>query len=86
MNAKELKPIFDYFDGFRAEMNQRFDDVDERFDKVDKKLAVIENSLHGLAKEVRDFRDEHIVLYHKIETLQTWAKQVSKKLGIPLPL
>jgi hypothetical protein len=40
----------------------------------------------SLAKIVKDFRDEHIILHRRLETLEAWAKQVAKQTGIPLPV
>jgi len=37
-----------------------------------------------MAKLVKDFRDEHVVLYHKVQALEDWAKKVAEKLGISL--
>lgn len=47
-------------------------------------VRTLQTSIDGLAKLVKDFRDEHIVLYKRIETLENWAKKVAEKLGISL--
>ena len=78
MDIKELQPVFEY-------MDKKFAEVDERFDKLEKKVDTLQSAVDALTKEVRDFRDEHIVLYRKVEVLEQWAKQVSAKVGIPLP-
>lgn len=78
MDSKELKPLFDY-------MDEKFAQIDERFDRVEKKVDALQQAVDALRKEVKDFSDEHIVLYRKIEVLEEWAKKVSEKVGIPLP-
>lgn len=45
----------------------------------------LQASVDNLAKMVKDFRDEHIVVHRRLETLEAWAKKVSEKVGIPLP-
>lgn len=73
-----MKPLFDYLDDFKAEVNQRFD-------ILEKKVDVLQATADALAKEVKDMRDEHIILYRRLELLESWAKKVSQKLDIPLP-
>ncbi len=45
----------------------------------------LQTSIDGLAKLVKDFRDEHVIIHKRLEVLEQWAKDVSKKLGISLP-
>ena len=45
----------------------------------------LQTAVDGLAKLVKDFREEHIVIHHRLEILEDWAKKVSAKTGIPLP-
>ncbi len=78
MDPKDLKPLFDYLD-------KKFAGQDRRFDHIDENLELLRTAVDNLAKMVKDFRDEHIVLHRRLETLEKWAKQVSAKVGIPLP-
>ena len=71
-------------EGFRL-VKERFDDIDERFDKLEENQRVMQTSIDNLAKMVKDFRDEHIIIHKRLEVLEEWAKQASKKLGISLP-
>ncbi len=78
MDTKELKPLFDYLD-------DKFSAIDERFNVVEKKLDILQTTVDALAKDVKDMRDEHLVLYRRIELLESWVKKASEKLGIPIP-
>ena len=57
----------------------------EHISRVEEKVDSLITSVDGLAKLVKDFRDEHIVLHRRIEMLETWARKVSAQVGIPLP-
>ncbi len=78
MGVKDLKPVFDYLDDFKAE-------VSGRFDSLENQVHQLQTSVDGLAKWFENYRDEHIVLYRKAEILEEWAKKVAAKTGIPLP-
>ncbi len=58
------------------------EDLEDLATKED--IRTLQTSIDGLAKLVKDFRDEHVVLYKRIETLENWAKKVAEKLGISL--
>ncbi len=78
MSDINLKPVFDYLDEMKAEMQSEFKNVKED-------IRVLQVSVDNLTKMVKDFRDEHIVLHRRLEVLEKWAKEVSDKVGIPLP-
>jgi regulator of replication initiation timing len=78
MLETDFKPLFEYFDGMKSE-------ITDRLDNMEKKVDVLQTSVDNLTKMVKDFRDEHIILHRRLETLEKWAKQVSEKLGISLP-
>jgi len=59
--------------------------VKENVAKLEVKVDTLITAVDGLVKLVKDFRDEHIVLHRRIETLEKWAKKVSEQVGIPLP-
>ena len=76
--VKDLKPFFDHFD-------ERFDELKVEIGSLRNDVRTLQTSVDGLAKMVKDYRDEHIVLYRKVEVLEEWAKKVAEKTGIPLP-
>jgi hypothetical protein len=78
MPDNNLQPLFDYMDEMKAELKA---DIG----RLDKKVDHLQATVDSLAKLVKDFRDEHIVMHRRLELLEKWAKQVSEKVGIPLP-
>lgn len=79
MDAKELQPVLDYLDNFKTEVNQRFNVLENKVDDL-------QTSVDSLAKMVKDFHEEMIVTRKRLDILEDWAKKVSEKIGIPLPL
>ncbi len=78
MEPQDLKTIFDYFDQQHREYK-----ID--LARVEQKVDTLTTAVDNLAKLVKDFRDEHIVLHRRLEVLEDWAKKVSERVGIPLP-
>lgn len=78
MQEINLEPLFKYLGEIKDELKS---DICRIEDKVD----ILQTSVDGLAKLVQDFRDEHIILHKRLEVLEEWAKEVSKKFNIPLP-
>ena len=72
------KPLFTYLDDMKAELKADIATVDEKVERVI-------TSVDGLAKMVKDFQEEHIIMRKRLEVLETWAKKVSEKVGIALP-
>ncbi|OGX06993.1 MAG: hypothetical protein A2Z88_00635 [Omnitrophica WOR_2 bacterium GWA2_47_8] len=79
MEPRDLKAIFDYFDGQHIEYKRDAT-------RLEQKVDTLINSVDGLAKLVKDYQDEHMVLHRRLEKLEAWAKRVSERVGIPLPL
>ena len=73
-----FKPLFDYLD-------VEFKKIDVRFDQIDDKFNTLQTSVDNLAKMVKDFEQEHIIMHRRLEVLEAWAKNVSEKFGVPLP-
>ena len=78
MNDVNFKPLFEYLD-------ERFGEVKADIAAVDEKIERTLTNLDGLAKMVKTFQDEHIIMRKRLEVLEAWAKKVSEKVGIPLP-
>ena len=74
-----FQPIFDYID-------EKVDPLAEDIKALNLRVDTLQTSIDGLAKMVRDFRDEHIVMHRRLEVLERWAQKVSQKTGVPLPL
>ena len=78
MDEINWKPLFNYLDEMKAELKADIAVVD---DKVTNLTTTVDN----LAKMVKDFQEEHIIMRKRLEVLEAWAKKVSDKVGIPLP-
>ena len=78
MSDTNFKPLFEYLDEMKAELKA---DIAE----VKKSNIQILTAVDGLAKMVKDFQEEHIIMRKRLEVLEAWAKKVSEKVGIPLP-
>ncbi len=78
MSDNSFQPLFDY-------MDERFSKLESRFDGIEEKIDTQQASTDNLTKMTKDFQDEHIILRHKVERLEAWAKAVSAKVGVPLP-
>lgn len=78
MTEINLKPIFDHMDEMEGRLKSEISEVKES-------VKLLQTSVDSLAKMVKDFRDEHVIIHKRLEILEEWAKQVSKKLGISLP-
>lgn len=78
MTDVNFKPLFEYLD-------DKFGKLEADIAEVKKSNAQILTNVDGLAKMVKTFQDEHIIIRKRLETLEAWAKKVSEKVGIPLP-
>ncbi len=72
------KPLFTYLDEIKADLKADIAEVKES-------NTQILTSIDGLAKMVKTFQEEHIIMRKRLETLEAWAKKVSEKVGVPLP-
>ena len=78
MNDVNFKPLFEYLD-------KKFGKLEADVAIVDEKVERTLTSVDSLAKMVKDFQEEHIIMRKRLEVLEAWAKKVSEKVGIPLP-
>jgi archaellum component FlaC len=73
-----FKPLFEYLD-------QQFGEVKSEIANVKQSVQALRTLVDSLAQMIKDFRNEHIVLHRRLEALESWAKDVAQKVGIPLP-
>ena len=62
MTDVNFQPIFDYID-------EKHSEVVTKLDELQGTVHQLQASVDGLAKLVKDFRDEHIVIHHRLELL-----------------
>lgn len=79
-------------DGISETMSAMMDRIDERFNKVEEDIIDIKasidrltNTLDGFVKRLEDYEVESRARDAQFERLVVWAKEVSKKTGIPMP-
>ena len=78
MSDVNFKPLFKYLD-------EKFGQLGADITEVKESNNQILTSVDGLTKMVKTFQEEHIIMRKRLEVLETWAKKVSEKVGIPLP-
>ena len=76
---------FEAIDNRFEAIDKKFEEMGQRFDSLEGKIGILQTSVDGLAHRFDIFEKELIVNRHRLEKLEAWAKQVSEKLGIPLP-
>lgn len=67
----------DEFDGFKKEVN-------ERFDKLDKRIDRLVDSIDKLTKSIEIYHHEQTALGAKVDRLEQWINQIAKQTGIEL--
>ncbi len=82
---KNLEQKFDKFAGVVLHLDGQFRDFNQRLSRVESKVDVLQTSIDNLTRMVKGFEEEMIVNRNRIDVLEKWARQVSEKVGIPLP-
>jgi hypothetical protein len=77
MSQDEFTKLFKYMEGFRKEVNEKFEHVDTRFDGVS-------SQIDGLAKLITDYHQEMLMLAHKVDRLEGWIHEIAQKTGVKL--
>lgn len=55
--------------------------LEEKSDKSD--INRLTTQIDGLAKLIKDYHQEMVILVHRVERMEMWIKKASVKLGIP---
>lgn len=79
MNDDQFTKLFKYIEDFRSEINAKFEQTATR-DSMDRLV----NTLDGFLKRLDDNETEQSARDLQFERLLEWAREVSKKTGIPL--
>ncbi|MEK7161130.1 MAG: hypothetical protein AAB729_00360 [Patescibacteria group bacterium] len=78
MEPKDVKTLFEYFDG-------QFGEVKGEIHQLAQKVETLQTSVYNLTHMVKGFQEEMIFNRNRIDVLEKLARQVSEKVGIPLP-
>jgi len=79
MNDDQFTKLFKYIEAFRTEINAKLDQKASQ-DSMERLL----NTLDGFLKRLDDIETEQSARDLQFERLLEWAREVSKKTGIPL--
>lgn len=79
MNDDQFTKLFKYIEEFRSEVNTKLDQKASQ-DSMERLL----NTLDGFLKRLDDIETEQSARDLQFERLLEWAREVSKKTGIPL--
>ena len=79
MNDDQFTKLFKYIEEFRSEVNTKLDQKASQ-DSMERLL----NTLDGFLKRLDDIETEQSARDLQFDRLLEWAREVSKKTGIPL--
>jgi septal ring factor EnvC (AmiA/AmiB activator) len=79
MDDNQFTKLFKYIEDFRNEINTKLDQKASQ-DSMERLL----NTLDGFLKRLDDIETEQSARYLQFERLLEWAREVSKKTGVPL--
>lgn len=79
MNNDQFTKLYKYIEEFRSEVNNRFEETASR-DSIERLV----NTLDSFLKRLDDNEIEQSARDMQFERLLEWAREVSKKTGIPL--
>jgi hypothetical protein len=79
MSKDEFTKLFKY-------MEKRFGDMEKRFDETASKKQVdgLISTVDGLAKQILDQNQEHLMLSHKVDRIEDWVQEIAQKTGVKL--
>lgn len=78
MNDDQFDKLFKYIEDFRKEVNDKFEETNNRIDHLT-------DTIDAFIKRLDDFETEQAARDAQWERLLEWAREVSKKTGVPLP-
>ena len=82
MTDINFQPIFDYLDnsiwGLKTSLKK------EIMTEVRAELSDIKTAIANLSGQVQGYHNEMLVSGHRVDRLEKWAKQVGKKVDLPI--
>jgi uncharacterized coiled-coil DUF342 family protein len=77
MSEDQFTKLFKYIEEFRADVDNRFEEV--RRDQADIRAAIAE-----LSAQVRDYHNETLILTRQVDRLREAILQIAKETGVKL--
>jgi uncharacterized coiled-coil DUF342 family protein len=77
MSEDQFTKLFKYIEGFRADVNKRFDEASA--DRAD-----IRGAIGELSAQVRDYHNEMTAVSHQLDKLRDAILQIAQETGVKL--
>jgi len=82
--SAQTEEIVDVLQTFMHRVDERFNKLEARVDDLDKKFDRLLNTIDGFLKRLDEVEAEQTARDIQFERLLEWAREVSKKTGVPL--
>jgi tetrahydromethanopterin S-methyltransferase subunit B len=82
--SAQTEEIVDVLQTFMHQVDERFNKLEARVDDLDKKFDRLLNTIDGFLKRLDEVEAEQTARDVQFERLLEWAREVSKKTGVPL--
>ena len=82
---KRFDDVIDIMQTFMQHTDERFNKVEKDIEDIKASLDRLTNTLDGFIKRLDDLEAENAARDAQFERLKIWAREVSKKTGIPMP-
>ncbi|MEI7918369.1 MAG: hypothetical protein WCH58_03215 [Candidatus Saccharibacteria bacterium] len=79
MSEDQFTKLFKYIEDFRSEVNEKFEHTASQ-----ESLDRLTNTIDSFVKRLDDSEIEQVSRDEQFKRLLSWAREVSKKTGIPL--
>ncbi len=86
---QDLKQQLDRIEKFMMEhlaTKQEVTELAGKLNTLTESVNKLTTAVDNLAKRINDFDDQNTTLKHQLLSLQDWAREVSKKVGIEFKL
>lgn len=81
---KRFDDLVDVMQTFMHQVDDRFNKLESRVDALDKKFDKLLNTIDGFIKRLDEVETEQTARDAQFQRLLEWAREVSKKTGVPL--
>jgi len=82
--GKQTEEIIDVLQTYMHRVDDRFNKIEKDISDIKKSIDRLTNTIDGFVKRLDDCETEQAARDAQFDRLLEWAKEVSKKTGIPL--
>lgn len=83
--AKQTSEIVDVLHTFMTQVSNEFTKVNKRLDELDEKYDRLLNTIDGFIGRIDKYESELATRDAKIDRLERWIIEISKKTKVPMP-